>query len=182
MNRIFIYSTFILALTYACSSENKPAEKQEVDQQEEQSVQEIDKDWEELSVVDGGFKLLMEVPSEKLAHGNSKVTFHDDLGELEINVGPGFDLFLMEDESQFEMRKNELTNHPFYKVEFKEMTDSTLFYRLYTADGSKDQWQIYVERHIGPSVILIRSNDAIPFSEYEAKLMYKSALSTSPII
>jgi hypothetical protein len=180
MKGIFLYSSIVLGLLASCSSEVDTTTPQESENVEQTPAEELDPDWSGLAILDGGFKLGIEIPNENIAHGTSEVIFHEDLGELEVKVGPNFDLFILEDESQIEMVKNELNDHAFYKVEYALSNDSSLLYRQYTESGEKEQWHCYAERNIGASKIIVRSNEAIPFTEYQAKLMLQSALSISP--
>lgn len=180
MKQLFIYSFLLLTLIWSCTNEssieNSSVEEAEI---EEAEVEE-ENNWVGLAVLDGGFRLGIDVPNEKIAKGKSEIVYHEDRGELEILAGEHFDIFLLEDQSQMEMVKNELNDHAFYKVEFVVSNDSSLLYRQYIEDDAKDQWHMYCERSIGSSKLLVRSNESIPFSEYEAKLMLQSALSIKP--
>lgn len=192
MKRLFIYSLCLSALLYSCSGEETPKASQEenVPEKTSESADGItpentpqepkDENWDNIAILEGGFRLTMKIPSSKVANSNSETKYHEDRGELEVTVGNGFDLFLLEDQSQIEMVKNELNDHAFYDVFYDVVSDSTLLYRQTTSSGEKEQWHIYAERNIGPSKIIIRSNKAISFSEYQAKLMLESALSITP--
>lgn len=174
MKFIHLLSVATLLIFNSCSND------EQVNQQVEEKPVEAN-EWTHLEINDGGYKLSIEVPNEQLAQGLGEAVYLEDLGEVEIRVGQEFDLFILEDESQLEMIKNELNDHPFYKVEFKVANDSSLLYRQYTESGEKEQWHVYVERNIGSTRLLIRSNGAIPFTEYRAKLMLQSALSITPL-
>lgn len=178
MKHIIRYSFLIAVLFWSCGNENNDTPVVEENQEE---VIEVEvNEWEGLAVLESGFKFGIDLPTEQIANGKRKTIYHEDLGELEITVGPNFDLFVFEDESQMAMVKNELNDHAFYKVEFVVENDSSLLYRQYTEEGQDDQWHIYVERNIGASTLLVRSNEARPFSEFHAKLMLQSALSITP--
>lgn len=189
MKNILFYSLIIAVVFSSCSNEDTTKEKQEgnASEQSSDSGQEItpeeatEENWETITVLEGGFRLGMKIPNEKVAGGKSDVKYLEDRGELEVRVGNNFDIFLLEDQSQIELVKNELNDHAFFKVELKVVNDSSLLYRQYTEDSAKDQWHMYAERNIGSSKIIVRSNEAIPFSEYQAKLMLQSALSITPI-
>ena len=175
MKPIYLLSLATLLIFNSCSNEEQVNEKVE-----EKSVEE-ENEWTNLQINDGGYKLSIEVPNEKLGQGIGEAVYLEDIGELEVRVGQEFDLFILEDQSQLEMIKNELSDHPFYKVEFTVANDSSLLYRQYTENGGEEQWHVYAERNIGSTILLIRSNEAIPFTEYRAKLMLQSALSITPL-
>lgn len=176
MKYSFSLVVLILVFLSSCGDAGNTAENTI----EESTNKEESNEWDEITIRDGGFKLTMKIPTEEIAGGKSEVIYHEDLGELEIHVGKNFDLFIFEDESQIEMIKNEISNHPFYKVEYVVENDSSLLYRYFTEDGSNEQWHTYVEKKIGPSSLLIRSNESLDFSEYASKKMLESALSIAP--
>ena len=180
MKLITRYSFLIVVLFWACGNENNDTPVVEGNQEDLIENEVEVKEWEGLAVLESGFKFGIDLPTESVANGKRKTIYHEDLGELEITVGPNFDLFVFEDESQMAMVKNELNDHAFYKVEFVVENDSSLFYRQFTEEGENDQWHIYVERNIGASTLLVRSNEAQSFSEYHAKIMLQSALKISP--
>lgn len=134
-------------------------------------------EWKEISINEGGFRFQMKVPSDEIAGASESIFYNEDLGELEISMGNNFELLVFEDESQMEMIKNEISNHPFYKLEMVIENDSSLLYRLYTEDGSKEQWHIYTEKSTGGGELIISSGTSKNFSEYEAKKMFESAQS-----
>jgi len=172
---ILLSSLFIFLLSSCGNEESKGnAESPETNQIEESN------DWETIAINEGGFKLSMKIPSQEVARTKSEIIYNEDFGELEIGVGKMFNLLLFEDESQIEMVKNEIKSHPFYKVELSVENDSTLLYRYYTEEGAKEQWHIYVERKYNSSILMIRSNETMEFSEFESKKMLESALSIKP--
>ena len=177
MKRIFFYSFIVLAYLSSCSNETPISEVDETTE----SNDGLEEGWIELTIQDGGYKLEIELPGEEITRGKSESSYHEETGELEVKAGPNFDLFILEDESQIDMMKNELNDHPFYKVMYVVENDSSLMYQQITEDGGKEQWHIYVERDLGNSTLLIRSNEEIPFTEFQAKLMLKSALSITPL-
>jgi hypothetical protein len=177
MKRIYVFSILLLALTWACG--NEEANDQKTDQVQDE-VEEVDSGWKGLAILDGGYKFGIEIPNESVIDKESKTQYLEDRGEIEIKIGEGFDIFVLEDESQMEMVKNELNDHAFYEVEYVLQNDSCLLYRLYTVDGEKEQWQMYAERKIGETTLLVRSNEMSFFTEYEAKLMLESALRITP--
>jgi hypothetical protein len=181
MKTIFLSSILGLFLIWSCSNESTKEEPVEKSTEvEETEVEEVN-NWIGLAILDGGFRLGIDVPSENVSNGKSEIIYHEDIGELEIIDGEHFDILLLEDESQIEMVKNDLNNHAFYNVEFIVVNDSSLLYRQYTEDNNKkDQWHMYCERKLGPSMLLVRSKGDISFSEYQAKLMLQSALSIKP--
>jgi hypothetical protein len=177
MKRIFFFTFLVLAFFSSCSNETPVSEVDETIE----SNDGLEEGWMDLTIQDGGYKLEIEIPGEEITRGKSESSYHEETGELEVKAGPNFDLFILEDESQIEMVKNELNNHPFYNVMYAVATDSSLMYQQITEGGGKEQWHIYVERDLGNSTLLIRSNEEIPFTEFQAKLMLKSALSISPL-
>ncbi len=177
MKPIYLFSALIIAMLWACGN-NETTEETTTDESPAAAA-EIEKGWKGLAILESGYKFSIEVPDNSIADNISKVDYLEDRGELEITVGKNFDIFIIEDESQMLMVKNELKTHPFYKVEFIVENDSSLLYRLFNEEGSKEQYQMYSERKIGPSTLLIRSNETSDFSEFEAKLMLQSALSIS---
>lgn len=177
MKRIFPYSFILLAILWSCSDETPSSKVEEV----VDSNEGVEEGWIELSIKESGYNLEIELPGEEISRGKNDYSYNEDTGELEIKAGPHFDLFVLEDESQMEMLKNELNNHPFYKVMYVVENDSSLMYQQIVEGGGKEQWQIYVERQLANSTLLIRSNEEIPFTEFQAKLMLRSALSISPL-
>ena len=79
-----------------------------------------DEDWDNIAILEGGFRLSMKIPSSKVANSKSETKYLEDRGELEVSVGDGFDIFLLEDQSQIEMVKNE-----------REFAVDTFFLRLF---------------------------------------------------
>lgn len=165
-------SILLLFILSSCGSD-QAKENTEI----EEVTTEEKNEWKEISINESGFKLQMKIPSEEITKASEEVLYDEDLGELEVKIGNTFDLLIFEDESQMEMVKNEINNHPFYKVEIVIENDSSLLYRYYSEGGSKEQWHIYVEKPSGESTLLIRSSDTEEFSEYESKKMLESALS-----
>lgn len=181
MKSKYLFSILLIGVFWACGSEN-PTDKMDSDAiNENQIVDEAENEWETIKINDGGYKLSIKIPNEKIAQGRSKVIYHEDIGELEIKVGGIYDLFILEDESQLSMVKNEIADHPFFKVEIVIENDSSLLYRYYQEEVSGDRWHIYAERKIGSAMLLIRSNNDREFSEYEAKKMLESVLSITPL-
>jgi hypothetical protein len=185
MKRIYLFSFLFLTLLWSCANEStsdqSETEATETSTEEAEIEEGPEEGWVGLALLNGGYKLGIEVPGEDLAQGKSEAIYHENTGELEVKAGGNFDLFILEDESQMEMVKNELNNHPFYNIMYEVANDSTLLYQQITKTGDKTQWQIYVERNLGNTTLLIRSNEAIPFTEYQAKLMLRSALSVTPL-
>jgi len=132
--------------------------------------------WVEIDTKDGGYALNVFVPTPDITKGEARVEYLDDSGELQVNSGDNFNYSMYEDESQMGMMLNEIKNHPFYKVEIIEQTDSTLLYRYYLENGSKETWQFYAERSLGQPLLLIRSDNDGTFSEFYARKMLESAL------
>ena len=181
MNIKYLFSVLLIGLFWGCGNEN-PTDKTDSDGiNENQIVDEAENEWETIEVNDGGYKLSIKIPNEKIAQGKSQVIYHEDIGELEVKVGGIYDLFILEDESQLSMVKNEISDHPFFKVEIVLENDSSLLYRYYQEEVVGDRWHIYAERKIGASMLLIRSNEEREFSEYEAKKMLESVLSITPL-
>jgi hypothetical protein len=177
MKRIYTFSALIIALIWACG--NNETTEETTTQETPTAAVEIEEGWKGLAILESGYKFGIEVPDNSKSDSIINIEFLEDRGELEITVGNNFDIFIVEDESQMLMVKNELKTHPFYNVEFIVENDSSLLYRLYDNEGTKEQWQMYSERKIGASTLLIRSNETSDYSEFEAKLMLQSALSIS---
>ena len=180
MKRIYLYSILLLTLTWSCGNSDQNSESTDDNSNNEVPVVAEEPLWEGLALLDGGFRLGIEIPTEKVAHGKHKVVYHEDLGELEVEVGSTFDIFILEDESQMGLIKNEIKDHAFYQVEIVVENDSSLLYRFYNESEAKEQWHMYAERNIGGATLLIRSNETRQFSEYQAKIMLESAMRITP--
>ena len=177
MKRIYMFSALLIALIWGCG--NNETTEETTTQESPAAAVETEEGWKGLAILESGYKFSIEVPDNSKSDSIINIDYLEDRGELEITVGNNFDIFIMEDESQMLMVKNDLKNHPFYSVEFIVENDSSLLYRLFDDEGSKEQWQMYSERKIGPTTLLIRSNETSDFSEFEAKLMLQSALKIS---
>ena len=163
--QLFLGLGLLMFGLYSCgdSSSEESMVKEEV--KEEKEV------WNSLSFNDGGYLCQIELPAEDKSGGASKVYFDENTGELHILAGKRIDLIIVEDESQMNMKKNEIADHPFYASEFTMENDSSLIYRMYASDGSKEEWHCYAERNSSYGKWLIRSNENKSFSEYDVKLM-----------
>jgi len=180
MKHKFLYSILLLSFVWSCGNETPKEDIQQEETQQEKPVEENDPEWDDIAVLNGGFKFSLKVPSEAIANSKSQITYHEDRGELEVSAGEMYDLFIMEDDFQMQLVKDEIMNHPFYKVEMILENDSSLVYRYYTENGSKEEWHIYAERSLGQTKLLIRSNSEKEFNEYETRKMLESTLSIIP--
>ncbi len=179
MKRKFLYSIILLSFVWSCGNE-APVKETPPEVIQEEVVEVEDADWDDIAVLNGGFKFSLKVPSKEIAKAQSQITFHEDRGELEIAVGEMYNLIIIEDEFQMQSVKEEIMNHPFYKVEMILENDSSLVYRYYTEGDSKEAWHIYVERNLEQSKLIIRSNSEKEFNEYETRVMLESTLSIVP--
>ncbi len=181
MKRNFLYSIVLLFFVWSCGSETPTEEKTADSEVTHESIEEVDNpEWDDIAVLSGGFKFSLKVPSESIANSKSLITYHEDSGELELNVGEMYNLIIIEDDFQMQTVKDEIMNHPFYKVEMIVENDSSLVYRFYTEDASKEAWHIYAERTVDGSKLIIRSNSEMEFNEYETRKMLESSLSIIP--
>lgn len=172
MNTKFFIIAILISTLWACDS--GPANKTKSNEKEKPQ-------WVKLETKEGGYLLNIFVPTPDIAKGEVVVKYLEDSGELRVTAGAHFDYSMFEDESQMQMTLNEIRNHPFYKVEIVEKTDSTLLYRLYLENNSKETWQFYAERSLGQPLLLIRSNKAGVYSEFYARKMLESALKITPL-
>jgi hypothetical protein len=165
-----IVMAFIFAFTFfACTSEvDSNAKTKNVEKEKQQ--------WTVVEAREGGYSLQVFVPTPEIVKGEVKIEYLEDRGELKVVAGEVFDYIIYEDESQMNMILNEINNHPFYKVEIVEQTDSTLLYRFFLEDRSKEVWHFYSERSLGQPLLMIRSNHNGDFNEYFARKMLESSL------
>ena len=150
---------------FSCGGGETPVDTVEDEVIEEKEV------WSSMEINDGGYVCSMEFPPMDQSGGEAEVFFDENSGELHIKAGKRIDLILLEDESQMNMVKNELNDHPFYSVEYSMQNDSALIYRLYDEAGGSEQWHCYAEKQSPYGKWLIRSNEEGKFSEYDVKLM-----------
>lgn len=169
MNSKLLIIAILSLIFWACSSESDSSGKaKEVDVEKQQ--------WRAMEANEGGYALQVFVPYSENGNDEGLVEYLVDRGELRVADGEDFDYYIYEDESQMNMVLNEIANHPFYKVEIIEQTDSTLLYRFYLDDGTKEVWHFYSERSLGQPLLMIRSNQNGKFDEYYARKMLESSL------
>ncbi|RLD26016.1 MAG: hypothetical protein DRI54_03690 [Bacteroidetes bacterium] len=138
---------------------------------------EIEKElWTSVESREGGYALTVFIPTPDIVKEEAKIEYLEDRGELRVMAGEEFDYYIYEDESQMNMILNEINGHPFYKVEIIEQTDSTLLYRYFLENESKEVWHFYTERSLGQPMLMIRSNQNGDFNEFYARKMFESSL------
>jgi hypothetical protein len=162
-----LFVALLISTFWACDSGS--AEKSEIIKKEKPQ-------WVEIDGNTGGYQLQIFVPIPKIAKGETKVEYLENTGELTVIAGDYFDYSMYEDESQMEKALIEIKNHPFYKVEIVEQTDSTLLYRYFNESINKESWQFYTERSLGQPLLIVKSNKDKLFSEFYARLMLESSL------
>ena len=169
MNRRLIIVALVASFSWACTSNSEPETKtKNVEKEKEQ--------WTVVEVKDGGYALQVFVPIPEISKGETKIEYLEDKGELKVLAGKNFDYYIYEDESQMNMVLNEINNHPFYQIEIIEQSDSTLLYRFFLEDGSREVWHFYTERSLGQPLLMIRSNQSGDFNEFYARKMLESSL------
>ena len=167
MNLRLLIVTIFSLLFWTCASDSGVKTKNVENDKQEWIVMEVNK---------GGYALKVFMPYSERIKNEANVEYLEDRGELKVVAGEDIDYSIFEDESQMNMILNEIENHPFYKVEIIEQTDSTLLYRFFMEDGSKEIWHFYSERSLGQPLLLIRSNQDGMFNEYYARKMLESSL------
>ena len=169
MNLRLLIVTIFSLLFWACASDSESGTKTK-------NVEKDKQEWIVVEANEGGYALQVFIPYSEKVKNEINVEYLEDSGELKVVAGVDFDYSLFEDESQMNMVLNEIENHPFYKVEIVEQTDSTLLYRFFLDDGSKEVWHFYSERSLGQPLLLIRSNQNGMFNEFYARKMLESSL------
>jgi len=169
MNRKIAFVAILTSMLWACTSEPKSETKTEEVEIENQQ-------WTSVESREGGYALKVFIPTPDIVNGATKIEYLEDRGELRVMAGEEFNFIIYEDESQMNMILNEINGHPFYKVEIVEQTDSTLLYRYFLENGSKEIWHFYSERSLGQPLLMIRSNQSGDFNEFYARKMFESSL------
>lgn len=165
------FKLYLLLLIVTAGCQNQSEEKKTPEK----------KDYISKEIRTGGYRLTMQLPSSPVVKGAYDVSFNEERGELNIKNGAEFGLIIYEDESQLEATKNQINQHPYYSVEVVEESDSTLLYRFYVDGSPKDLWHFYAERKIGQPLTLFKSNDQMEFTEFYARKMLASALTTEQL-
>lgn len=160
---------FFATMFWACTSDSGTDMKTNKVEKDKQQ-------WATMNTNEGGYALQVFVPVYETEKEEARIEYLEDQGELRVVAGDEFDFSIFEDESQMNMMLNEIKNHPFYKVEIIEQTDSTLLYRFFLEDESKEVYHFYTERSLGQPLLLIRSNQNKEFSEFYARKMLESSL------
>ena len=94
MKRIYLFSTLIIAMLWACGNNETTEEINEGDSSAE--TVEIAVGWKGLAVLESGYRFSIEVPDNAIDSGTSNITYLEDLGELELTVGENFAMFIVE--------------------------------------------------------------------------------------
>ena len=160
---------FFATMFWACTSDSGTDMKTNKVEKDKQQ-------WATMNTNEGGYALQVFVPVYETEKEEARIEYLEDQGELRVVAGDEFDFSIFEDESQMNMMLNEIKNHPFYKVEIIEQTDSTLLYRFFLEDESKEVYHFYTERSLGQPLLLIRSNQNKEFSEFYARKMLNHLL------
>lgn len=162
------------SLFLACTSDSDTGNKEE-------AISNDNQQWTKLDTREGGYALQVFVPTSEIEKGDTEIEYLEDLGELRVVSSENFDFSIFEDVSQMDIILNEINNHPFYKVEIIDKTDSTLLYRFFLEDKRKDVWHFYTERTFGQPLLLIRSNQNEEFNEFYVRKMLESSLKLTPL-
>jgi hypothetical protein len=174
MKQSLIIVAMFASLFLGCTSDSDSGHNDETIENDNQL-------WSKMDTREGGYALQVFVPTSEIEKGETKIQYLEDLGELRVVSSENFDFSIFEDESQMNIILNEINNHPFYKVEIVEKTDSSLLYRFFLEDKRKDVWHFYTERSLGQPLLLIRSNQNVEFNEFYARKMLESSLKLIPL-
>lgn len=158
----------ILLVVGSCRNEKAP-----------ETEESKENEWIQQEINQAGFQFLVSVPSVDIIKKEVAYTFDEELGELWMDGGENFKLWVYEDEPHMEEKRAGIS-HPYYDTEVAIETDSTLVYRHYKEGETTSFWHVYVERSIRGTSIIIESDPEQQFNEFYARKMLESALAIKP--
>lgn len=165
--KVFLFGIIFSAI--GCSS---PTEQEIAPQVENSDL---------ISMADKGLELGFSHPESEKQGTQPIVTFNDQLGTYEVNLGEGLSFFISEEATSIDEIKEELRGDLLFTYKFYDEGTDALLYQAVLPDGTEYLYQYVRTIDVNNTKYLLSSDKDAEFSLQQIKLIKKVMNSVSSL-
>lgn len=119
-----------------------------------------------------GFHLNIGIPKDYKENNEVKVQFDENFGHLEVLCGEVFSVYIVEEMPDIKSFEDKLKLDLLMKYEIVQSDESSILYKQFLPDGSREFWYFYVGVNANGMQYVIRNNAMGPLNEFQARKIY----------
>lgn len=128
-----------------------------------------------------GYHVGFTLSKDMLLANDPEFTLNGNTGILEIRVGDKFQLDMVQEETNINNLKEELSDDQFFSYKFFDVTESSMMYQPILPDGTSFYYHYVEQLHFDSVIYTIRTTPTGEFSLESIKNMKKTILSIKPV-